>query len=70
MINFVKCSFYVGTSVGAVVLCPLPDGIHALVLSDELNELLDPQTELKTTLQITKTQDAKRFKPKKHEQNI
>lgn len=28
----------------------IPDCIHAFVLSDELNELLDSKTELKTTL--------------------
>lgn len=32
-------------------VCVLPDCIHAFVLSDELDELLDSQTELETTLQ-------------------
>lgn len=30
--------------------CKVPDCIHSLVLPDELNELLDSQTELKTAL--------------------
>lgn len=30
--------------------CEVPDCIHSLVLPDELNELLDSETELKTAL--------------------
>lgn len=48
-----------------VVLCPVPDCIHAFVLSDELNELLDSQAELKTTLPKKQTKDASKFKPLK-----
>lgn len=33
----------------------IPDCIHAFVLSDELNELLDSKTELKTTLKNKQT---------------
>lgn len=49
--------------VCVTVLCPVPDRIHAFVLSDELNEFLDSQTELKTTLPKKKTTDASKFKP-------
>lgn len=49
-------------TVCVVVLCPVPDCIHAFILPDELNELLDSQTELKTTLPKKQTQDAIRFK--------
>lgn len=49
--------------VCVTVLCPVPDGIHAFVLSDELNEFLDSQTELKTTLPKKQTKDASKFKP-------
>lgn len=37
------------------ILCELPDCIHSLVLSDELNELLNSQTELKTALPKNQT---------------
>lgn len=40
----------------------VPDCIHSLVLSDELNELLDSQTELKTALPKNKT-NASKFRP-------
>lgn len=40
------------------VECVVPDCIHSFVLSDELDELLDSQTELKTTLQKKQTESA------------
>lgn len=36
---------------GKTVCMTPPDCIHSFVLSDELDELLDSQTEFKTTLQ-------------------
>lgn len=40
------------------VLCPVPDCIHAFILSDELNELLDSQTELEATLSGKQTKES------------
>lgn len=41
----------------------IPDCIHAFVLFDEFNELLDSQTELKTALPNKETKDRIRVKP-------
>lgn len=37
------------------VSCEVPDCIHSLVLSDELNELLNSEAELKTALSKNQT---------------
>lgn len=44
-------------------VCPIPDCIHAFVLSDELDELLDSQTELKTALPRKQIKEDMMFKP-------
>lgn len=45
------------------VLCPVPDCIHAFILSDELNELLDSQTELEATLSGKQTKEISHVQP-------
>lgn len=45
------------------VLCLVPDCIHAFILSDELNKLLDSQTELEATLSEKQTKEISHVQP-------